>query len=119
MDYFLQTHVQTLPSYIRDTSYFLDKIQHIKWEDNLLLIVMDIESLYTSIDHQTSLTAVKHYLDTRPLTFHNHNMMLLEMIKWCLLNNIFMFDNILYCQKRGVAMGACFFPSYARLHIGW
>lgn len=41
------------------------------------------------------------------------------MIELCLMNNYFMFDKQVYQQLRGVAMGACFSPSYACLHNGW
>lgn len=67
------------------------------------LVTMDVESLYTNIDHQQGLIALKHYLsgirDSAPSEF------LLELTDWVIHHNVFLFMDELYIQKVGVPMG--------------
>lgn len=79
---------------------------------------MDITSLYTSINHIDGLRACEPFLVGRPIQCYKHELILF-LIKWYLNNNFFAFDNDVYQQLRGVAMGACFSPSYACLPVGW
>ncbi|XP_078541431.1 uncharacterized protein LOC144826808 [Lissotriton helveticus] len=119
IDFFLQDFVRGLPSFILDTSDFLRKLQDFVWSPNYVLVSMDVTSLYTSIIHTDCLKATQHFLDKRDIGFQEHSKMLFDMITICLENNIFLFANQLFLQTRGVAMGACFSPSYACLHMGY
>ena len=50
VDHFLQPHVKRLPSYIKDTTHFLQKLQNIdKLPEGTLLATLDVASLYTNI----------------------------------------------------------------------
>ncbi|XP_078525602.1 uncharacterized protein LOC144798546 [Lissotriton helveticus] len=108
-----------LESYIRDTKDFLTKIQELTWNSGYLLMVLDITSLYTRIDHGQGLEAIKHALGQRPMKYACHNQMILEFTEFCLTNNIFLFEDQMYIQTSGTAMGTCFAPSYANLFVGW
>ncbi|XP_078539298.1 uncharacterized protein LOC144824087 [Lissotriton helveticus] len=119
IDSFLQPEVKKLPSYIKDTGDFLSKVFDIEWQDDYLFMTLDVQSLYTSIRHQDGLKAMEYYLGKRPIELYNHTKMLLEMAEWCLTNNTFIFDRLHYKQLQGSAMGTCFSPSYANLHMGW
>lgn len=105
-------------SYVKDTSDFLRKIKEFIWKENYVLIALDVTSLYTSIEHSVGIAAIQYYLERRPPQYKQHNAMLVEMVHFCLHNNIFMFNSQLYEQIRGVAMGASFSPSYSCLHMG-
>ncbi len=50
VDHFLQPHVTSLPSYVKDSVEFVKMIQSIQLLNELcVLVTMDIESLYTNI----------------------------------------------------------------------
>lgn len=103
-----------------DTKDFLNKdIFTLPWDTSYVLMVLDIASLYTSIEHTKGLKAVSYFLNKRQLCFCRHSNMLLELAEFCLRNNIFLFDGVYYRQIAGTVMGTCFAPSYANLFVGW
>lgn len=79
---------------------------------------MDVESLYTNIAHIEGLLAVEHYLKTRQDGHMPPNEFILQLVEWTLTNNVFCFDQAMFKQIKGTAMGACFAPSYACLFLG-
>lgn len=119
IDFFHQDFVKGLPSFVKDTGHFLRHVQEIEWGSDCLLMCLDVTSLYTSIHHRDGIRATEYYLNHRPLHLAQHNRMLITMLTFCLNNNYFLFQNQILQQIRGVAMGACFSPSYSCLHMGW
>lgn len=79
---------------------------------------MDVESLYTNIDHKDGLEALAYYLDMRSSTERTPTCFIVQLAEWTLNNNIFLFQNEFYKQIKGTAMGACFAPNYANLFLG-
>ena len=93
-----------------------------------LLVMADIESMYTNISHTEGLMAIKKCLDrnpdysqTRPPT-----KFLLHLLRITLTKNDFLFDGEFYLQICGTAMGKTYAPSYANIfmaewerHIFW
>ena len=81
----------------------------------------DIESLYTNISHDLGLTALEYYINKYrhiiPSRFSKE--FILKSAAFILQNNNFMFDNVLYHQLIGTAMGTIFAPPYACLSIGF
>ena len=69
LDVILSPLVQELPSFIKDTSQFLQIINDFEFPANAnhkpLLFTMDVTSLYTSIPHDGALKASKHFLYKR------------------------------------------------------
>lgn len=52
VDAFIKTHVQALPSYVKDSIDFINKISPITGlKEDCILVTLDVESLYTSIPH--------------------------------------------------------------------
>lgn len=64
VDTFLQPLVQTLPSYIRDSSQLLDTFKTYTWEHSYIWLSRDVQSLYTSIPHGVSLAVLSHFIGT-------------------------------------------------------
>ena len=68
---FVDTHikglVQKLPSYLKDTTDFLNKLKSIENDINEtdILCSVDVASLFTSVPHKEGLEALRHYLETR------------------------------------------------------
>ena len=66
VDYHLKPLVQTLPSYIKDTTHFLLKLQEPgTLPSNAILVTLDVSSLYTNIPHKEGIEACRHFLNTR------------------------------------------------------
>jgi len=54
---------------------------------------MDVESLYTNIDHKEGLKALMHYLEKRPPEQMPPAEFILKLTEWTLTNNVFLFQN--------------------------
>ena len=77
---------------------------------------MDVESLYTNIDNQAGLLAVKQALSgtDHPEKFQSY---ILELLKISLERNDFEFNNQTYLQTWGCVMGKRFAPEYANIFM--
>lgn len=119
IDYFIKPILPQLPAYIQDTTAVLKKIQELgNIGQDTLLVTMDVESLYTSIVHEEGLAALEFFLQDHLQTESPPAHFLLKLTKWTLHNNIFIFQDRLFKQAKGCAMGACYSPSYAGLYMG-
>lgn len=78
---------------------------------------MDVEVLYTNIDHSDGLRVVSRYLSDREGLTHPTGF-IVELTKWVLNNNEFLFQDRLFRQYKGNSMGASFAPEYACLYLG-
>ena len=120
IDTLIKPIVTHLNSYIKDDWDFLRKIPY-EFSSPVSLYSYDIISLYTSIPHSLGLKALKYWIEKRrdlvPIRFSDA--FIIESAKFVLENNNFMFDNKLYKQIKGTAMGTKFAPSYACLTIGF
>lgn len=117
IDHFIKPLVKKLPSYIEDTTDVLNKIGTLTNIRSHYLVTMDVESLYTNIEHQEGLSALKYFLTESEIPGLTVNF-LLKLTEWVIHNNLFTFLDDLYIQKIGVPMGSCFSPNYACLFLG-
>ncbi|KAM4043753.1 uncharacterized protein ACNLHF_014024 [Anomaloglossus baeobatrachus] len=117
VDFYLKPLVQDLPSYIRDTTDALAKMEGLHIEPDMWLVAADVESLYTCIAHQDGLEAVRLFLDGSRLDGPTRGL-ILELLDFILTHNAFLFKDRYYLQRRGTAMGAACAPSYANLFLG-
>ena len=122
LDIILSPLDQELPSFIKDTSQFLQIINDFDFPANSnhkpLLLTMDVTSLYTSIPHDGALKASKHFLHKRS----NQSMStftLLQLIELVLKMNTFHLNGRYFSQKQGVAMGTKMGPSFACIFMGY
>lgn len=119
IDKVLRPFVLSLPSYLRDSSDLLTKLDDLSIDEGTTLASIDVEALYSSIPHKWGLNAVSYYLKTRGLQFERHNTFVLELTEFILHHNYFVFNHKYYHQLRGTAMGSPCAPSYANLFLGW
>ena len=102
-----------IPSYIKDTTDFLNSIHKIpKLPDDTLLVTVDVKSLYTNISHKGGIAAVQTTLNR-----NNVNTILtqwiLQSIECILANNNFTFNDQYYIQLLGTAIDTKMAPKYA------
>ena len=60
--------MKQLPSYIRDTSDFIQKIEAFNHHGDYFLVTMDVSSLYTNIPNHEGITSVRHTLIEKATT---------------------------------------------------
>ncbi|KAM4043956.1 uncharacterized protein ACNLHF_014260 isoform 1-T2 [Anomaloglossus baeobatrachus] len=118
IDYYLQPMVETLPSYVRDTTDVLRRIDGIFLEEDMTIVTADVEGLYTCIVHEDGLRAVRFFLEASGRG-DDMGELILELLHFILTHNFFVFKDYFYLQKRGTAMGAACVPSYAGLFLGY
>ncbi|XP_077861941.1 uncharacterized protein LOC144342970, partial [Saccoglossus kowalevskii] len=108
------------PTYVQDTNEAVRKLELFRFTPDKprFLFSMDVKSLYIYISHTDGLLALQHFLNKRavkdPPTF-----VLMRLAELVLNGNCFSFNGKHYIQKRGVAMGSCFGPSYACLFMSY
>ena len=118
VDYHLQPLVHKLPSFVKDTNDFLNKLLTIgKLPSNSLLVTLDVSSLYTNIPHNEGINACDHFLRTR-LHSNIPTCTLCDLIRMIFTMNNFSFNDSQYLQIHGTAMGTKMAPSFANLFLG-
>ena len=114
-DYHLQPMVWEIPSYIKDTSEFLRKLQPItEIPENSYLITLDVKSLYTSIPKSEGIKTVKicHESFTNKSIATKVITTFLALIQT--LNN-FIFYSKNFLQTKECTMGTIYAPSYTNI----
>ena len=68
VDHYLQPHAKSLPSYVKDTSDFINRINETKdINKDTILVTLDVKSLYTNIPNHEGIEAVKSTLSSSKL----------------------------------------------------
>jgi len=121
IDHLLRPYVPLPPSYVKDTTDFVNHIERLpRLEASDLLVTLDVTSLYTNIPNEESLqtardTLHKHRQDTHEALKNDHIVALLELVLTC---NNFEFNGQHFLQTQGVAMGTRVAPTIANLVMG-
>ena len=113
----LKPLVHITPSFVLDTSDFLNKINDlVVVPQDAILATLDVSSLYSNIPNDDGLEACKYFLDKRncqdPPTTD-----IIKLTEFILKHNYFNFENKLYLQVLGTAMGTRMAPQYANLFM--
>ncbi|KAL2078819.1 hypothetical protein ACEWY4_026504 [Coilia grayii] len=116
VEYFLNPISTRHRSYLKDTYDFIQKIRELKLPSHCFLFTMDIDSLYTNIETQAGLEAVKDWLKRYPDP-KRPDSLLLQLLEINLTKNDFEFNGQFYLQIKGTAMGKRFAPSYANIYM--
>ena len=106
VDYFLLPLTRARPSYIWDTTDFLQKLQELPVLPlESLLVTLDVSSLYTNIPHDEGVITCGKFLNTRtdqsPPTKDLH-----QLLQLILKSNAFIFNRAFSLQLHGMAV-AC------------
>lgn len=113
----LQPYLNKIPSILQDTIQLINAIEStiVPQEDNIFLLSADVESLYTNIKTSTGLHHIDQFLTMMrcPTTEHE---LILELLRIVLRNNVTLFNQQLYLQLDGTAMGTNVGPPYANAH---
>ncbi|XP_022803869.1 uncharacterized protein LOC111341185 [Stylophora pistillata] len=120
-EFYLQPLARKLPAYIKDTTDLLNKIEEFNrnspFPEGTLLVSWDVVSMFSNIDNQLGLTAVKRALNARENKLSSTNC-ILQAYKFCLKSNHSVFRENFFLQVHGTAMGPKNACSYADLAMG-
>ena len=118
IDFHIKDVVTKLPSFLKDTSDFLNKLESMgNISDSEYICTMDVTSLYTNVPHEEGLEALKHYMELRETQSPSTDF-IIDLTRVVLTKNYFKFENNFYLQIQGVSMGSPFSPNYANLFMG-
>ena len=120
VDILLKPFIEKVKRYVRDDIDFLNYIPKTV-PSNTLLVSFDVVNLLTNITHELGIEAINSWLSKYPYLIHKRfsKEFILESIKTILENNNFFFNETMYTQVRGTAMGTKFAPTYATLVLAY
>ncbi len=120
VDWFLKPIVPQIPSYIKDTTHFLQLIEDLgAIPENCILATLDVSALYTNIPQSEGIQACLQALNLTRNNFESlpSNSSLAHLLKLVLSTNNFEFNGVNYTQISGTAMGTKLAPSYANIFM--
>jgi hypothetical protein len=118
VDFHLRQRVETLPSFIKDTTDYIQKMAGLNpLPCTTTLVAMDVTSLYPNIPHSDGIEACKEIWESRSVKVPPADC-LVTMLTMVLRKNNFTFNGDHYLQINGTAMGTKMAPSYANTCIG-
>ena len=109
--------IHKIPSYIRDTTDFIRRIESLRVPEDCILVTFDVTSLYTNIPNEEGIQAVKEFLKDHKPPYASANTVILLLTE-VLTKNTFEFNGKNYLQVGGTAMGTKLAPSYANIFMG-
>lgn len=117
IDYFLNPLSITHRSYVKDTNDFVAKVKSLpNLPASCFLFSMDVVSLYTNLDTQMGMSAVRRAFRNNP-DRNRPDEQLLELLHINLACNDFEFNKQTFLQVKGTAMGKRFSPAYANIYM--
>ena len=122
VDYHLKPLISDLNNVVIDISHFLRKLEKFNAEfdgsmDGVMLVTWDIENMFPSIDNDMGINACREALEKR-LEADPPTDCVIDALKIVLENNISYFNNRIYKQDSGSAMGPNHSCSYSDNAIG-
>lgn len=116
LDFFLNPLSTKHPSYVKDTYHFVNLVKKIDAPSKFYFFSMDVASLYTNIDIEAGIAAVKKIFARYPDP-KRPDEELIQLLDINLKRNDFIFDKNYYLQVKGTAMGKRFAPAYANIFM--
>ena len=117
VDFYLHPLVESMPSYIKDTTDFLCKLKSVgQVPAGSLLLTLDVRALCTNIPHNEGKEACRKALNTHRVQ-DPPTQDVINLITLMLTKNNFSFDDKYYVQIKGTAMGTRMAPLYANIFM--
>jgi hypothetical protein len=112
IDSTLRPLASKVTSYIKDTSAYLQMIKDMDITDEDILVTIDVSALYTNIPHDEGILAIRECMTENNIDTDKKNL-ICELATKVLKCNYFEFNDKLYIQNQGTAMGTRMAPNYA------
>ena len=120
VDFHLKGPSQKNPSWVKDTTDFVRKIQNVKVDAGSIIVSADVSGLYTVINHEEGAEACWEALERRSEEERRRlpSRVISDLVLLILKSNCFTFLNRFFHQIVGTAMGTPMAPSYANIFMG-
>ena len=117
IDFHLKPLCRSLPSYIKDTNHFLQTIFNLDTPlpPNTIIATIDVKLLYTNIPHAEGINAVLEAFNNKHGCMWPLCKVIHQFLEYILKENYFTFNDKLFLQKHGTAMGTKMAPSFANI----
>jgi len=103
---------------ISNSSNFINEISHLRFDDTITMASFDVESLFTNVPLAETTQIITNNTTAEFLSqFGLEKKQLLSLLIVVTKDSVFTFDNRLYTQIDGVAMGSPIGPSYANAFL--
>ena len=109
VDETLRKYSKLASSYVKDTTNFLELTMDLNEQETDLLCTVDITALYTNILHEDGIEKVTNYLRRHGATTAEIDLTQ-SLLEHILKKNYFEFNNKIYLQTSGTAMGTRMCP---------
>ena len=123
LDILLKPFLPIIPSYIRDSVDYLNKVPHLSEEEiiDTEIVTCDVCRMYPSIKKSLGLKAVRYWLTNFPHLLHERFNVdfVLEALEIVLDNSHFVFNDQCYKCICGTVTGTTVAPTYANLTMGF
>jgi hypothetical protein len=120
LDYKMKLLLPLVQSFIKNSNSLIEDLKSLDIPPDALLFTADATSMYTNIDTQTGISAVRDFISTNlnaiPSNFPTD--LFLEILFVVMENNIFSFAGTYWQQLTGTAMGTPVACSYATVSFG-
>ena len=119
VDHYLQPHAKSLPSYIKDTSDFTNRINKTKdINKDTILVTLNVKSLYTNIPNHEGIETLKSALNSVSKKPIATKVIIKFLFVLTLTLSNFVFNGIHFLPKIGCAIGTICTPNYANIFMG-
>jgi len=116
IDHFIKPLAIKHPSYLKDTYDFLEKIRNKVIHKDHILVTGDVTALYTNMCITRTLNILRRELALNPQR-NRPDEEIMTLLTTIMTNNDFTFNDELYLQVFGTAMGKTFAPNLANLYL--
>ena len=114
VDYCLRPYLSRFPTILKDSDTSLLRLRKMKFSQQDKLFTFDAKALYTSIPTREAIRVVSDIVREDPLANF-----IIAGLKIVLSANYFMFQEILFKQTCGIAMGTPVAPTLANLYLAY
>ena len=117
LDIILQPIMQKIPTYLKDSATLIKQLNIQEFPADCWLLEADVDNMYPSINISHALHALETYL-----TRNNHNLeepiqAIIPLAHWVLTNNYIEFNDKIYLQIKGTAIGTPFAVTFACIYM--
>ena len=110
----LQPYMKQVDSYVKNATHIINILKTTRVPHTSYLASLDIESLYTNISFDMAIEVL-----LKIFAKHPRLVLILDLVKFVLKNNIFQFNGKIYHQICGIAMGTTMAPALASIVVAY
>jgi hypothetical protein len=120
LDYRMKQLLPFVKSYIRNSFDVIQELKGLAIPDNALLFSADATSMYTNIDTDLGIQAIRDFIHLHQVSLPTDfpSELFLQILEIVMKNNIFSFENTTWLQLSGTAMGTPAACAYATISFG-